>query len=55
MVRNPKLHKERIRTSSQRPDIVIAFQNLLRQNPALSAVANASPEAGSLPRVKRSA
>ncbi len=29
---NPKLHKERIRTSSQRPDIIIAFQNFFRQS-----------------------
>ncbi len=28
---NPKLHKERIRTSAQRPDIVIAFQNFVRR------------------------
>lgn len=27
---NPKLHKERIRTSAQRPDIVIAFQNFMQ-------------------------
>jgi hypothetical protein len=34
---NPKLHKERIRTSAQRPDIVIAFQNHLRKVEARSA------------------
>lgn len=27
---NPKLLKERIRTSAQRPDIVVAFENLMR-------------------------
>ncbi len=28
---NPNLHKERIRTSAQRPDIVIEFQNFFRE------------------------
>lgn len=27
---NPKLLKERIRTSAQRPDIVVAYQNTFR-------------------------
>ena len=28
---NPKLVKERIRTTSQRPDIIVAFENLTRR------------------------
>jgi DNA-binding transcriptional regulator YbjK len=44
---NPKLHKERIRTSSQRPDIVIAFQNFFREQglrgPAHAALAAKGP------------
>lgn len=38
---NPKLHKERIRTSSQRPDVIIAFQNFFRRHPGLEAAAGA--------------
>lgn len=44
---NPKLLKERIRTSAQRPDIVVAYQNTFR---SLLVSRQEAPAAGSSPR-----
>lgn len=46
---NPKLIKERIRTSAQRPDIIIAFQNVYKHSIVRHAPGTGEPKAAISP------